>query len=84
METNREELPSIEKLRWQCRRGMLELDLILKQFLENKYNQLNYKEKELFCELLSQNDQDLQQWLMNKTSPADSRFLEIIDLINRQ
>ncbi len=83
MEADLEELPSIEKLRWQCRRGMLELDLILKQFLENNYNQLNYNEKELFCELLSQNDQDLQQWLMNKTSPADSRFLEIIDLINR-
>ena len=79
-----EELPSIKKLSWQCRRGMLELDLILKQFLDNDYIHLNYNEKLLFNELLGHNDQDLQQWLLNKTSPVDSRLLKIIDLINKQ
>ena len=78
------ELPSMEKLTWQCRRGMLELDLLLKKFLDNKYNSLKLNEKILFNELLTHNDQDLQQWLLNKTSPVDNRLLKIIDLINEK
>ncbi|MEJ2214580.1 MAG: succinate dehydrogenase assembly factor 2 [Gammaproteobacteria bacterium] len=78
------ELPSMEKLTWQCRRGMLELDLLLREFLDNKYNSLKFNEKLLFNELLTHNDQDLQQWLLNKTSPVDNRLLKIIDLINEK
>jgi antitoxin CptB len=78
------EQQNISRLRWQCRRGMLELDLLLREFLDNKYNSLKFNEKLLFNELLTHNDQDLQQWLLNKTSPVDNRLLKIIDLINEK
>ena len=77
-----EELPSIQKLQWQCRRGMLELDYIFRDFLDNHYEQLDDEDKHRFVELLKQADQDLQQWLVNKSSPADHELLGIIEKIS--
>lgn len=73
------EIPTVEKLRWQCRRGMLELDLVFEAFLDNQFEQLDIEDKKRFAELLTYSDQDLQQWIMNKSSPADSNLLRIID-----
>lgn len=81
-ESRTEILPSTAKLKWQCRRGMLELDLLFDQFLENHYELLDEKEKIAFVELLKHNDQDLQQWLLNKSSPSDKGLLGIISRIN--
>jgi Protein of unknown function (DUF339). len=33
-------LTSISELRWRCRRGMLELDTVLTEFLESTYPRL--------------------------------------------
>jgi len=77
-----EELPPIQKLQWQCRRGMLELDYIFRDFLDNHYEQLSYEDKYRFVELLKHSDQDLQQWLVNKSSPANQGLLKIIEKIS--
>ena len=71
----------MQKLKWQCRRGMLELDLIFQEFLEQHYSALDEKSKQDFVELLTHSDQDLQQWIFNKTSPADKSLLGIIEKI---
>lgn len=74
-------LPSLPQLKWQCRRGMLELDLLFEAFVEQRYEQLSTDDKALFVELLTYSDQDLQQWLVNRASPADPRLLPIIKLV---
>lgn len=71
----------IERLRWQCRRGMLELDLLLLPYLEKKYNMSNETDQRLFEELLTHADQDLYAWLVGKDSPSDDRFKELIQKI---
>jgi antitoxin CptB len=76
-----EPLPSIQKLQWQCRRGMLELDYIFREFLDNHYEQLDDEDKSRFVELLNHSDQDLHQWLVNKSSPADRDLLPIVEKI---
>ncbi len=76
-----ESLPSIQKLQWQCRRGMLELDYIFREFLDNHYELLDDEDKYRFVELLKNSDQDLQQWLVNKSSPADRNLLQIVEKI---
>ena len=43
--------------RWQCRRGMLELDLLLNNFVDKKVNTLSEQEKQSFELLLSYPDQ---------------------------
>ncbi len=73
----------LQRLRWQCRRGLLELDLIFEAFLsnENGYRELSAVQKESFQNLLLNSDQDLQEWMMGKTEPKEPRSIELIKLI---
>lgn len=47
------------QLYWQCRRGSLELDLLLKKYLENDYSQDTDSKREQFSQLLQLEDDDL-------------------------
>ena len=51
------------RLRWQCRRGMLELDVILNRFVDNQWQAIGPGLKEEFETLLRCSDQQLQGWL---------------------
>ena len=59
------------RLRWQCRRGMLELDVLLGNFLEEAYLTLSTEDKSLFVKFLDSEDQDLFEWLMGIKSTND-------------
>jgi len=54
----------MRKLEWQCRRGMLELDVILAPFLAQHFSALDAKQQAAFVELLDQADPDLYTWIM--------------------
>jgi antitoxin CptB len=54
-------------LHWACRRGMLELDVLLGNFLREAFLRLPEDEQKFFIELLSNNDQDLFMWLTGRT-----------------
>ena len=69
----------LKKLRWQCRRGMLELDVLLGKFLERHYPSLPPEKQQLFEEFLAINDQTLFMWFTDKEEP-DSKFIFIIAL----
>ena len=45
------------RLRWRCRRGMLELDLLLNQFLDKGYQNLDTAQRNLLDEMLDYPDQ---------------------------
>ena len=47
------------QLYWLCRRGNLELDLLLKDYLENVYPKVSELERQQFVELLKLDDADL-------------------------
>ncbi len=47
------------KLHWQCRRGMLELDLLLKDYLDQHYPHANTQEQARFLSLLELEDTEL-------------------------
>ena len=63
-------------VRWRCRRGLLELDLALKRFLEGPYGRLSMPERALFDELLFENDADLWAWMQG--APAPARYAPIL------
>ncbi len=52
----------MKRLAWACRRGMLELDLLLQHFLQTEYAGLSADDKARFCALLDQPDPVLQQY----------------------
>jgi len=69
---------NIARLRWDCRRGMLELDLLLLPFLEKVFPTLTEQEQQLFIELLACTDQDLYIWLIGHEQPSDPKFNQLI------
>ncbi len=73
--------PGLERLRWQCRRGLLELDLLFEAFLDKSYSSLSDADKEAFNQLLEQQDQTLQEWLLGKTTPEDEAMVRMVRLI---
>jgi antitoxin CptB len=73
-----DELPSLDHLRWQCRRGMLELDYVLRRYLDEHYDAAPLAEQREFVELLSVQDQDLLAWLINGQAPPDPRWGNIV------
>lgn len=69
------------KLRWRCRRGMLELDLLLMKFFDNHFDELNDAQVTLFEQLLTQPDPDIYNWLIGQTQPDLEELNNIVQLI---
>ena len=66
---------------WHCRRGMLELDLILIRFAENYLDTMTEKQIDTFDELLGCTDPELFSWLMGHAKPSDKELLGIVEFI---
>jgi antitoxin CptB len=75
------DLSNIERLRWQCRRGMLELDVLLEAFLEQHYTELSPRQQQRFIQLLSLPDPVIHAWCIGGEPPDDEAFEEIIAAI---
>lgn len=69
------------KLRWSCRRGMLELDVLLGKFLEERYDKLSLEEQKNFIALLDESDPELFTWIMGHEAPKDVKFNHITEII---
>jgi antitoxin CptB len=72
------------KLTWHCRRGMLELDIILQRFLASHADTLDETRLALFEQLLTADDPDLYAWLMGYETPVNKELREIVELIQRR
>ncbi|MES9836169.1 MAG: succinate dehydrogenase assembly factor 2 [gamma proteobacterium symbiont of Ctena orbiculata] len=77
------DLSNIERLRWQCRRGMLELDVLLEAFLEQHYGDLSPRLKRLFVQLLEFPDPVIHAWCVGGEPPEDEEFLQLISTIRQ-
>lgn len=67
----------LARIRWQCRRGMLELDLFLQSFMDKAYMQLTPKQKQAFSDLLETPDQMLLDYLMGRVIPYDKDIADV-------
>jgi len=69
------------RLKWHCRRGMLELDLLLEPFMDEVFETLDEEEKRCFRKLIECEDQDIFIWFMQKEVPNDPDLARIVKLI---
>lgn len=69
------------RLRWACRRGMLELDVLLGNFLEERYDSLSLEEKKDFIALLNEPDPELFAWIMGHEEPKNLKYKHITDMV---
>ncbi|MBP6243009.1 MAG: succinate dehydrogenase assembly factor 2 [Chromatiaceae bacterium] len=68
----------IRRLRWQCRRGMLELDVALLRFLDEDFRTLDADEQATFSRMLEAQDQTLHGWLMGRTQPEEADVQRLV------
>jgi antitoxin CptB len=69
------------RLKWACRRGMLELDVLFMPFVETGFNELDDNQKVIFERLLTADDPDLFAWFMGHQACEDKEFADMINLI---
>jgi antitoxin CptB len=67
-----------ERIRWHCRRGMLELDLVLNAFVERHLDGLDAQELEVFQAVLAYPDPMLLAVVMGHAEPEEVREREIV------
>ncbi len=73
----------LRKLRWLCRRGMKELDVLLEDFLQRNSTGLQDGDWPELENLLALEDDALWDSLLNSTDRADTRFLPLLASISR-
>lgn len=72
-----------ERLRWRCRRGLLELDLTLQDFLERAYRGLDPDEQISFDRLLALPDNTLLAYLQGSENPPDTELMQLVEKIRQ-
>ena len=60
---------------------MLELDLLLRDFLDSGYRDLDEAGQQLFDRMLDYPDAVLLEWLMGRIRPTDKDVAQIVDNI---
>jgi antitoxin CptB len=66
---------------WASRRGMLELDLILVPFVEQRLRQLSEPDQQCYSRLLECEDTELFAWFMQRDRPVDLELAGIVDQV---
>lgn len=77
------EKETMARLYWQCRRGMLELDILLQSFVEKHYQTLSKKNQQVFRKLLTYADQELYEILVGNKEPGDREVANVTNKIRQ-
>jgi antitoxin CptB len=67
-----------DRLKWKCRRGLLELDLVLERFLKSEGRMLSEDDIAMLGELLEQPDNDLWDLVIGRSDRVDARLRGIL------
>jgi len=71
----------LSRLRWQCRRGMLELDALLGDFVDEHYTELDSHQRDVFQQILNFPDQLLFDYFFGNGKPIDKDVNHVIERI---
>ena len=72
-----------DRVRWRCRRGLLELDVVLKNFLDQGYASLTPAEQEAFDKLLAVPDNILWAYVQGSENPPEKELMQIVSKIRK-
>ncbi|PTQ81759.1 succinate dehydrogenase assembly factor 2 [Nitrosomonas ureae] len=76
-------MKEFERARWRCRRGMLELDIVLQRFMDQNYRQLDEAGLLQFERLLALPDNDLWDLISGKQVNCDTQWQPILELLQK-
>jgi antitoxin CptB len=71
----------LDRLRWRCRRGMLENDLILERFLDARGAAISAPELARLERLLALGDNELWDLLSGRQEPEDAAMVPLVQAL---
>jgi antitoxin CptB len=72
---------NLSRLRWRCRRGMRELDVMLTRYLDRAWATASSAERAAFVQLVDLQDPDLFGYLVGRTTPVEETQRAVIACI---
>ncbi len=72
-------MKELERVRWRCRRGLLELDIVLGRFIERRYPALVDRQRGVFEELLDLPDTQLWDVITGKIEPPHAHQHAVLE-----
>lgn len=69
------------RIRYQTRRGLLELDIVLGRFMDKEFQSLSDEELAIFVDILELPDQEFLALVNQKEEATDARFLPLLEKI---
>lgn len=75
------ELITDSRIKWKCRRGMLELDIIFEKFCKTILPTMTNEQKRLFFAFLDTPDQVLMDWIFEQGLPEDKQEIGFVMLL---
>ena len=73
--------PEFHRLKWDCRRGLLENDLILERFLRQSARDLLPGQLQAFRRLLEFNDNDLWDLMSGRAECTQPELAEVLTML---
>ena len=73
----------LARIRWRCRRGMLENDLILARYLDANGATLTEDDVEMLDKLLALTDNELWDLIAGRAEPADRSVRPLLERLRR-
>jgi antitoxin CptB len=71
----------LSRIRWRCRRGLLELDIVLGRFVEARYARLSGSERQTFEQFLDMADNPLWDMISGRMSAASDEQAALLEKI---
>lgn len=72
-------MTELSQMKWRCRRGIKELDIILSKYLEENYNSASQDEQQAFREILYLEDPVLFSFLLDTEKPDNPEQIALIN-----
>jgi antitoxin CptB len=73
----------LSRLRWHCRRGMRELDVLLRRYLDEDYPRASRPERAAFERILELQDPEIFGYLVGRDSPPEASLRDVVARIRR-
>jgi len=74
-------MSELSRLRWLCRRGMKELDVVMTRYLDDFYSTADQTDQRSFRTLLDMPDPDLFALLVGRETCEDIDLANLIDVL---
>ena len=70
----------ISEVRWKCRKGIREVDILFSKYMEEVYRDLTVEHQKIFIEFIQQDTYEILDILVNN-KPFDTKFTNLVDAL---